>query len=666
MESTEREAAPRAGLEEGEGPDRAGAPRGIDDVEAADRGATPRGGIEDFLGGRVLAWAGSATVLLGVVLLVAVAIGRGWIDEPTRIAIAFGGSAAMLAAGAWLYERRGKTQAAMLTAGTGISALFLTFAAGVQLYHLYPAPIALIEVALVGFVGTVLAVRWNSPAIAALSSGGALLAPLLVGADPSEFTMGFLLIALACSVGVLTLKRWNWLAVGCFFVAAPQLLAWVSTRPGPLDLTIALSAYALVNAGAALGYELRVKSEGLRPASTLLVLAGGLLTAGAGYWGLREIDYGTLAEWWVAFVAVAHLTAGVLALRSSGIGHEIALVTLGAGTVLADIAFGTIADGPWVAAGWAASAAALAFVARRRPRDIELTRLTLGAQLTLALGHLVLFDAAPDALVSGVHDLPGGLVAIGSVAVAAFLVARLDGTNETVALAYDPLAIAALAYGLDYALDGPALVAAWAGAGIALTGTIRRDRLGLAAAGGFVGMAAVHVLAYEAPLGSLIDGVPGDLAGAATALAAVAAGCIAILRRLDRPGDRDLRTFVGAGAAATLLYLASIAVVTVFQPSGEVVDTGLVLGARAQGQVLLSALWAAAGALALVLGLRRDRIEMRVAGFGVLALALGKVIVFDLSTLDPVYRAASCVPLGLLLLGSAFAYQRMRPRMRVR
>src|SRR3954469_3539769 len=503
MESREREAAQRAGLEEGPG-------------------AAPRGGIEDFLGGRVLAWAGSATVLLGVVLLVAVAIGRGWIDEPTRIAIAFAGSAAMLTAGAWLYERRGRTQAAMLATGTGLSGLFLTFAAGVQLYHLYPAPIALIEVALVGFVGTVLALRWDSPAIAALSSGGALLAPLLVGADPSEFTMGFLLIALACSVGVLTLKRWNWLAVGCFFVAAPQLLAWVATKPGPLDLTIALSAYALVNAGAALGYELRVKSEGLRPASTLLVLAGGLFTAGAGYWGFREIDHGTLAEWWVAAVAVAHLTAGVLALRSSRIGHEIALVTLGAGTVLADIAFGTIADGPVVAAGWAASAAALAFVARRRPRDIELTRLTLGAQLTLALGHLLLFDAAPNALLSGVHDLPGALVAIGSVAMAAFLVARLDGTSEALSIAYDGIAIAALAYASDYALDGPALVAAWAGTSVALATTIRRERLGLAAAGTFAGMAAVHVLAYEAPLGALIDGVP-DLAGSAAALAGVGA-----------------------------------------------------------------------------------------------------------------------------------------------
>jgi uncharacterized membrane protein len=187
----------------------------------------------------------------------------------------------------------------------------------------------------------------------------------------------------------------------------------------------------------------------------------------------------------------------------------------------------------------------------------------------------------------------------------------------------------------------------------------------LVAAGSFVAMAGLHAIAYEAPLDSLGVGVP-DLAGAAAALAAVAGGCIAIARQLDRSEDRSARTGLQACAAAGLLYLASVAVVTVFQPSADALDPGFALGARAQGQVLLSGLWAAAGALALVIGLSRDRIEMRVAGFALLALSFGKVLLFDLSTLDSIYRVASCVALGLLLLASAFAYQRMRPRMRVR
>lgn len=620
--------------------------------------------LEDFLGGRVLAWAGAAIVLLGVVLLVAVAIGRGWIDEPTRITLAFAGSAAMLAAGAWLYERRGKTQASLLTTGTGLASIYLTLTAGIQLYNLYPAPLALLEAAFVGLVGTVLAVRWNSRTIAALSIGGALLAPQLVGAATTGFVAGFILITLAAAVGVLTLRRWNWLAVGCFVLAAPQLVAWVATKPGPLALVAGLSAYALVNAGAALGYELRVRSEGLRPSSTLLVLAGALVTAGCGYFGLRLDGHETLAEWWVAGIAVAHLGVGLWAMRSPRVGHEIALVTLGAGAVLADIAFGTIADGPLVAVGWGASAAGLALLVRRRHADVQLTRLALGGQLTLALIHVMLFDAEPSALVSGVSDLPMALVGIGSVALAAFLCARLEGTNEGLAEAYDALAVLAVAYGTDYALDGPALAVAWAGTGAALTSAIRHDRRSLVAAGAFVTIAGLHAIVYEAPLDALSVGV-ADLPGAMAALAAVGAGSLVIAHRLDMAWERRARMLLQAVGAGTLLYLASVAVVTVFQPGPDTVDAGFGLGVRAQGQVLLSCLWAAAGALALVVGLRRDRLELRVAAFGLLALSFGKVVVFDLATLDSIYRVASCVALGVLLLGSAFAYQRLRPHDRI-
>ncbi len=38
-----------------------------------------------------------------------------------------------------------------------------------------------------------------------------------------------------------------------------------------------------------------------------------------------------------------------------------------------------------------------------------------------------------------------------------------------------------------------------------------------------------------------------------------------------------------------------------------------------------------------------------------------KVFVYDLSTLTSIYRVASLIALGLLLLASAFAYQRLRP-----
>ena len=45
--------------------------------------------LEEVFGGRVLAWLGSSAVVLGAVFFLVMAISRGWIDEPTRVVLAF-------------------------------------------------------------------------------------------------------------------------------------------------------------------------------------------------------------------------------------------------------------------------------------------------------------------------------------------------------------------------------------------------------------------------------------------------------------------------------------------------------------------------------------------------------------------------------------------------
>jgi uncharacterized membrane protein len=53
---------------------------------------------------------------------------------------------------------------------------------------------------------------------------------------------------------------------------------------------------------------------------------------------------------------------------------------------------------------------------------------------------------------------------------------------------------------------------------------------------------------------------------------------------------------------------------------------------------------------------------VRRSGLVLLGLAMVKVVVFDLATLDSFYRVISFVALGLLLLVGAFFWQRARPR----
>src|SRR5262249_26837996 len=61
--------------------------------------------FEELLGRRLLALVGGAAFVLGLAFFVALAIDRGWIGVNARVAFAFAASGALVAGGAWLYER---------------------------------------------------------------------------------------------------------------------------------------------------------------------------------------------------------------------------------------------------------------------------------------------------------------------------------------------------------------------------------------------------------------------------------------------------------------------------------------------------------------------------------------------------------------------------------
>jgi uncharacterized membrane protein len=214
----------------------------------------------------------------------------------------------------------------------------------------------------------------------------------------------------------------------------------------------------------------------------------------------------------------------------------------------------------------------------------------------------------------------------------------------------DAIAAAGLAYLSPVALEGVLVVAGWVAVGVALAAL--RDRAGVLAdlAPVYVGLAAAHALAIEAPPIGLREGVD-DLAVAALAIALPAAAAIAIARLRDwRP---DVRRALEVVLAAGAVYLPSIAIVDL-TTTGESFEPGQT------PQVLLSAFWGLTGLAALVFGLVRDDRTLRLGGLGLLGLAVAKVYVYDLAELDEIYRVLSFIALGLLLLAGAFAYQRMR------
>jgi uncharacterized membrane protein len=216
------------------------------------------------------------------------------------------------------------------------------------------------------------------------------------------------------------------------------------------------------------------------------------------------------------------------------------------------------------------------------------------------------------------------------------------------------------AVGLALALDGPVLVAGWAAEAIVLAWAARRlgDPRGHLVALVFFVLAGVHVLAVEAPPDGLRTPVP-DFARAAAGIAIVGVAAVA-LAWLARGVDLDRALDVDVGADR--LYLAVAAVAAVYLPSlGIVAAFGRdELEPDQTAQVLLSAFWAVTGLAGIVVGLLRDVRVLRLGALGLLGLAVVKVFVYDLSELESLYRALSFIALGLLLLGGAFAYQRLR------
>jgi uncharacterized membrane protein len=611
------------------------------------------GDLEQLIGGRVLAWVGAAAVVAGLALLLALGISQGWIGEGMRTLIAAAVSLGLLGAGAWLQERRGQVQAARAAAAAGVCGLFMTATVATAVYGLLPAAPGLGVAFAIGALATALALRWRSPLMAGLGIAGAIFAPVLVGAPATTMTIAFEAVAVASAVGVLLWARWDWLLLSVMALSTPQWLIWLLHSRSMVEVIAVSLVFGGLYAAAALGFELRMPSERLRLAATIVLTLNALTIGVAGWLRLHELGHGDLATMWLALLASCHLAGGIAAARSRRVAQDVALACFSLALVLADAAFALSVHGPARTAGFAVGGILLAAVVRqqRGGQGGALAQLGLGGHI--AVSALQALHDVSQAQTSGSTAMAaGGLVAVATGCLVSGRLAEEGHYAWRVAL--DVLGLMALAGVALETLGGAALTVAWAAqaAALAKIGARRDDELARSAA--FVHLAAAGIWALidqVAPVG-LVEGAvdigAAVLGGGAVVLATAAAGFAL------RPGD-PARRILMLVTPAVALYALSIVVVSL---SPAPLDGGAIQ----QGQLQLSALWSVAGVAGLVAGLRlRDR-AVRLGAWGLLTLAVGKVFLYDLAALTSIYRVASFLALGVLLLVGALAYQRMRPQ----
>jgi len=136
-------------------------------------------------------------------------------------------------------------------------------------------------------------------------------------------------------------------------------------------------------------------------------------------------------------------------------------------------------------------------------------------------------------------------------------------------------------------------------------------------------------------------------------LPAIAAGALALYARGKRP--KWYSAMLGLLASVLLFAYATLSVRRLFQ--GE--HIGIWAGMGQLETYAYSALWLAMGVGLLVAGVWQKSQILRIASAALIAVAVAKVFIFDMSELEGMLRALSFIGLGAVLIGIGSFYQKL-------
>ena len=139
-------------------------------------------------------------------------------------------------------------------------------------------------------------------------------------------------------------------------------------------------------------------------------------------------------------------------------------------------------------------------------------------------------------------------------------------------------------------------------------------------------------------------------------LPAIAAGALALYARGKRP--RWYSAMLGLVMAALVFVYATLSVRRLFQGEHIAWWTGM----SQLETYAYSALWLAMGVALLVSGVWQRSQMLRIASAVLIAVAVAKVFIFDMSELEGVLRALSFIGLGAVLIGIGLFYQKLLTR----
>lgn len=550
---------------------------------------------ERWIGQRVFLGIGVVALLMATGYLLKLSFERGWISPVMRCA---GGVAAGIGVGAlgWRLEPRYRTYGAALV-GAGAGIIYLSIWAASRLYEVLPFASGIVALALVSVGLAMIAYAINVEALGITAALGAFFAPVLLGRNAANADLLLLYLAsMAAGLGLVAARR-RW-----------RLATFV----------IAASYFGVGTLGAA------------DHANAWGVLLYGLIGGTAGlYLGLRE-------RWW-----------------------ETRLLTFSGGwTLLA-------AAGERIPQHWAILAAGLVLSAPvwwhglRRPRVFPLQ---LGPRLEgpgWSAGEALYFCVTPMLLGWAVHGLdPARFRAEPWMVPLIIAIPYLLAGYLRPRPAFAAVGAAAMGIAVMQRWEGSSQV--WGLLALAVLWSTLDLRLGRTD-GRWYGL-----LTLGAALQQLFDGAAGTrradddafVGPWALALWAGIATTAAFAARLWRvEGGREDTRLIRSGLWMVAGAMALFGVTGELRRYFELRSLNPETASLASG-LAVSAWWLLFAAALVTLGFRLRLQQPRIAGLAVAGLAVAKVVFFDLSTLDALYRVGSVFLLALVALSLAYLYYR--------
>ncbi|MDD3886583.1 MAG: DUF2339 domain-containing protein, partial [Victivallaceae bacterium] len=219
------------------------------------------------------------------------------------------------------------------------------------------------------------------------------------------------------------------------------------------------------------------------------------------------------------------------------------------------------------------------------------------------------------------------------------------------------LGVAMLAAVMFVALDNCTLTAALIALGIVLLYFAKKsDSIAvyitgsvvlIAAAFALIGVDTNHYFIHQSTwLGCLVERL--------ISLGGLAIGAAAAARFTVGPAfeQKQCRVFFSAAALALLFVMLTFEV-----------NLGLKINFPAARQGAVSVLWAGYALTLIAVGFRRLNPVLRWVGLALFLVTVGKVFIYDLETVKALFRVGALMIFGLLLLGGAFTYIKLKDRL---